>query len=223
MESNERSPLITIVRIAPPRQRYQNIVIRRFFAFAFGSTLILVVLLVLLRRRPVVDTQICHSSLGTSNAYASAKALNNNIDDFCQDVTKGGSRSNSWEAPIAECDLEGGGKTIAGAFVPGGYLISVPTVAIHHNPTIYRDPHSFRPERWLAGDAAELSDYFVPFSVGPRACVGRNFAWMEMAKTLATIFRLFRFERITNTASKTRKGFFVKVEECNVRISVREA
>ncbi|KFZ18621.1 hypothetical protein V501_01117 [Pseudogymnoascus sp. VKM F-4519 (FW-2642)] len=87
MESNERTPLIAIVRIAPRRQRYQNIVIRRFFAIAFGSTLILVVLLVLLRRRPVVDTQICHSGLGTSKAYASAKALNNNIDDFCQDVT----------------------------------------------------------------------------------------------------------------------------------------
>ncbi|KFZ25091.1 hypothetical protein V502_00433 [Pseudogymnoascus sp. VKM F-4520 (FW-2644)] len=87
MESNERTPLITIARIAPPRQRYQNIVTRQFFAFAFGSTLILVVLFVLLRRRPVVDTQICHSSLGTSKAYASAKALNNNIADFCQDVT----------------------------------------------------------------------------------------------------------------------------------------
>jgi benzoate 4-monooxygenase len=31
-----------------------------------------------------------------------------------------------------------GGKTIAGAFVPGGYLISVPIVAIHHNPAVYR-------------------------------------------------------------------------------------
>ncbi|KFX96518.1 hypothetical protein O988_05266 [Pseudogymnoascus sp. VKM F-3808] len=87
MESNERTPLIAIVRIAPRRQRYQDIVVHRFFAFVFGSTLILVVLLVLLRRRPVVDTQICQSSLGTSKAYVSAKALNNNIDDFCRDVT----------------------------------------------------------------------------------------------------------------------------------------
>ncbi|KFY02397.1 hypothetical protein V494_00072 [Pseudogymnoascus sp. VKM F-4513 (FW-928)] len=87
MESNERTPLIAVLRIAPRRQRYQNIVVFRFFAFAFGSTLILVVLFVLRRPRPVVDTQICHSSLGTSKAYAGAKALNNNIDDFCQEVT----------------------------------------------------------------------------------------------------------------------------------------
>jgi benzoate 4-monooxygenase len=45
---------------------------------------------------------------------------------------------------------------------------------------------------------------------------------MEMAKTLATVFRLFRFERTRKTASKTREGFFVKVEECNVKISLRE-
>ncbi|RDL30700.1 uncharacterized protein BP5553_10045 [Venustampulla echinocandica] len=33
-----------------------------------------------------MDTQTCYSSLGTSRAYASAEALNNNIDDFCQDI-----------------------------------------------------------------------------------------------------------------------------------------
>ncbi|OBT45179.1 hypothetical protein VE00_04289 [Pseudogymnoascus sp. WSF 3629] len=87
MESNERTRLIAIVRIAPPRQRYQHIVVRRLFAIAFGSTLILVALFLLLRRRPVVDTQTCHSSIRTSRAYASAKALNYNIDDFCHNVT----------------------------------------------------------------------------------------------------------------------------------------
>jgi benzoate 4-monooxygenase len=30
-----------------------------------------------------------------------------------------------------------GGRTISGEFVPAGSLISVPTVAIHHNPSIY--------------------------------------------------------------------------------------
>ena len=43
-----------------------------------------------LPRRPVqvptVGTQTCYSSLGTSRAYASAEALNNNVNDFCNDV-----------------------------------------------------------------------------------------------------------------------------------------
>lgn len=31
-----------------------------------------------------------------------------------------------------------GGKTVAGVFLPGGYLVSMPTVAIHHNSNIYK-------------------------------------------------------------------------------------
>jgi benzoate 4-monooxygenase len=45
---------------------------------------------------------------------------------------------------------------------------------------------------------------------------------MEMAKTLATIFRLFRFDRETEEPSETREGFIVKIAECRVRISLRD-
>src|SRR5277367_2547442 len=44
MASNERTPLITTVRVAPPRQRYQHSTIRRFFSVAFGSTVIFIIL-----------------------------------------------------------------------------------------------------------------------------------------------------------------------------------
>lgn len=46
--SNEQTPLITTVRVAPPRQRYTHSVVRRFCTIAAGSSLIGVVLLVLL-------------------------------------------------------------------------------------------------------------------------------------------------------------------------------
>ncbi|KAL3421834.1 benzoate 4-monooxygenase [Phlyctema vagabunda] len=114
-----------------------------------------------------------------------------------------------------------GGRNIAGTFILGGYLVSVPTVAIHHNSQIYLNPEKLDPQRWLRSDASSLNDYFVPFSTGPRACVGRNFAWMEMLKTLATIFRLFKFERTISRPSDSREGFFVKITECNVKISFR--
>ncbi|KAF4628119.1 hypothetical protein G7Y89_g10037 [Cudoniella acicularis] len=88
MEINERTPLIFTGRITSPPQRYQDTVERRFFRVAIRSTLIGVALFILFHQlpRPVVDTQTCYSSLGTSRAYASAEALNNNIDNFCQDA-----------------------------------------------------------------------------------------------------------------------------------------
>ncbi|RDL36437.1 Uncharacterized protein BP5553_05789 [Venustampulla echinocandica] len=115
-----------------------------------------------------------------------------------------------------------GGRTIAGKYLPSGTLASVPTIAIHHHPEIFQNPEIFDPQRWLGLDAAALNDYFVPFSVGPRACVGRNFAWMEMSKTLATLFRLFTFKRLTTGPSETREGFFVKIAECHVSVGLRE-
>jgi benzoate 4-monooxygenase len=45
---------------------------------------------------------------------------------------------------------------------------------------------------------------------------------MEMCKTLATIFRRYRFERMIEGPSEVREGFVVKITECNVRISLRE-
>jgi benzoate 4-monooxygenase len=44
---------------------------------------------------------------------------------------------------------------------------------------------------------------------------------MEMLKTLATIFRRFKFERAISKESEVREGFVVKIMECEVKISLR--
>lgn len=48
MESNERTPLIATVRVAPPRQRYHHSTVRRFCTIALCSTLVAVTILFLL-------------------------------------------------------------------------------------------------------------------------------------------------------------------------------
>ena len=37
-----------------------------------------------------------------------------------------------------------------------------------------QSPEKFLPKRWLAEDASALNEWFIPFSVGPRACIGRK-------------------------------------------------
>lgn len=52
--------------------------------------------------------------------------------------------------------------------------------------------------------------------------IGASFAWMEMIKTLATLFKTFRFERLGKEKSTVlHEGFFVKAEECWVEVTVR--
>jgi benzoate 4-monooxygenase len=59
---------------------------------------------------------------------------------------------------------------IEGEWIPGNTTVSVPTWSLHHSPEYFKDPEVFKPERWLAEDAAELQSTFIPFSAGGRAC-----------------------------------------------------
>ena len=45
---------------------------------------------------------------------------------------------------------------------------------MHDNPSIFPDPRSFRPERWLQSKD-RLQKYLVPFSRGTRQCLGMKY------------------------------------------------
>jgi benzoate 4-monooxygenase len=66
----------------------------------------------------------------------------------------------------------------------------------------------FRPERW-ENVTEKQKAAFIPFSYGPRACVGRNVAEMELALIVGTVFRRYEFE-IRQGELETREGFLRK-------------
>lgn len=90
-----------------------------------------------------------------------------------------------------------GGLTVCGESFPEGTVLSVPTFSIHRDKSVWgEDVDVFRPERWLDDDAEkdkERQKAFNPFSFGPRSCVGRNLASMEMLIIIASILRRFDF------------------------------
>lgn len=63
---------------------------------------------------------------------------------------------------------------------------------VHENEDIFPDPKVFRPERWL--NSTSLQRYLVPFSKGPRSCLGINLAWAELYLLVANVFRQFNFD-----------------------------
>ncbi|KAF3039743.1 hypothetical protein E8E12_006792 [Didymella heteroderae] len=67
-----------------------------------------------------------------------------------------------------------GGKRIAGEWFPAGTVVSVPTCGLMSDPRVFKDAAHFFPERWLDTNANELLEHFMPFSTGPRACIGRK-------------------------------------------------
>ncbi|KAK4119116.1 cytochrome P450 [Parathielavia appendiculata] len=82
-----------------------------------------------------------------------------------------------------------GGASIAGDYVPEKTIVAVYQWAMYHNDQHFKDPFSYHPERWL-GDPAFADDNkeaFQPFHVGPRNCLGRNLAYIEMRLILARV------------------------------------
>ncbi|KAF2195904.1 cytochrome P450 monooxygenase-like protein [Zopfia rhizophila CBS 207.26] len=81
------------------------------------------------------------------------------------------------------------GATICGVTVPPGTIVSCGSTFVHYNAEIFPQPDAFHPERWLT--SLELDNWFVPFSKGPRMCLGMSLAWTELRLTFAHVFRKF--------------------------------
>ena len=60
--------------------------------------------------------------------------------------------------------------------IPPGTPVSMSTVDVHHDESIFPDSHTFKPERWLdnprAPNGSPLDRYLVAFGKGGRSCLG---------------------------------------------------
>jgi benzoate 4-monooxygenase len=87
----------------------------------------------------------------------------------------------------------------------------------------FPEADKFLPSRWLNGKRAAAEKYFIPFSYGPRACIGRNVATMELLKVLSNVLKRYRFELLyPERETILREGFLVKPTELWVRMTKRE-
>jgi cytochrome P450 len=96
-------------------------------------------------------------------------------------------------------EVAAGGMTIDGHHFPEGTVVGVSPFAIHHSPDYYPDPFTFHPERWIVNEAVGVSaeqvalakSAFCPFSLGPRGCIGKQVAYLEIMIAMATLLYTF--------------------------------
>lgn len=97
-----------------------------------------------------------------------------------------------------------GGMTIDGETLPAGTVVGTPHYTVQHNEAYHPMPYNYVPERWISGsvrpsdgttitedDVAKAASAFCPFSIGPRGCIGKALAYVEMMTTLARTIYLY--------------------------------
>ena len=105
----------------------------------------------------------------------------------------------------------------------------------HHLPELYPEPERFRPERWKQLDPNQYE--YLPFSAGPRTCIGAAFATQFLKVSLSMLLQRFRFavvpgtriDRIVRITMQPRGGLPMSIFEndrkfaaCEVRGQIRE-
>ncbi|CAN0896337.1 Cytochrome P450 CYP749A22 [Linum grandiflorum] len=77
--------------------------------------------------------------------------------------------------------------------LPKGTEVHMPFLAVHHRTETWgEDAQVFRPERFAEGAVAKASATFMPFGLGPRSCVGMNFAITQMKTSVAMILQRYK-------------------------------
>jgi len=111
-----------------------------------------------------------------------------------------------------------------GLFIPKGMSINIPVFVIHHDPSIWPDPETFRPERFLKEEESSIQACsWLPFGGGPRQCIGERFAMVEMKIAMTKLLSKFSIEASEKTKLELRKGdqFLLSYDQILVNIFAR--
>ncbi|OCL03915.1 cytochrome P450 [Glonium stellatum] len=80
------------------------------------------------------------------------------------------------------------GLRIGDTFIPGNNIVQVPMHTAFRDERMFARPLEFIPERWTTQpELVKDSSCFIPFSVGPYSCVGKQLALMEMRYVVSQI------------------------------------
>lgn len=83
--------------------------------------------------------------------------------------------------------------------IPAGADIFISPYYLHRNTKYWQEPESYQPERFsLANKRSQHNFSYIPFSAGPRRCIGDFFAIVEMQIHLGIMAPEFQFSLIDN-------------------------
>ena len=87
--------------------------------------------------------------------------------------------------------------TLGGYHIPAGTDVFISPYLLHRNVAHWEDPELFKPERFAAESMPNRHRFaFLPFSAGPRFCIGAGFAMAEMAVHVTMVAARFELHHV---------------------------
>lgn len=78
---------------------------------------------------------------------------------------------------------------------------------MHRDAAHFPDADDFKPERFLPENKHQINQYaFVPFGLGPRACIGIRFAYESLKLLFINLLRNFNVESRLDTKLEYKPG-----------------
>ena len=108
---------------------------------------------------------------------------------------------------------------------PKDLSVLIPVYSLHHDPKYWDEPEEFRPERFLPGNKESINPFtYLPFGEGPRNCIGKRFALLEVKLVLVRLLQEFRIEKAADLHVPIKMSFgstYQPAEPISVQVKKR--
>uniref|UniRef100_A0A182MYX7 Cytochrome P450 n=1 Tax=Anopheles dirus TaxID=7168 RepID=A0A182MYX7_9DIPT len=92
---------------------------------------------------------------------------------------------------------------LGGHHVPAGTIVGIHAYHVHRDERFYPDAEKFDPDRFLPENTESRHPYaYIPFSAGPRNCIGQKFALLEEKSLVSSVLRRFRLTSVRTRAEQ---------------------
>nr|UUB32662.1 cytochrome P450 CYP4BQ2 [Dendroctonus rhizophagus] len=108
----------------------------------------------------------------------------------------------------------------ANKIIPKGVALNVVAYAVNRNPEVFQNPDEFIPTRFLGSEIKPFT--YLPFSAGPRNCIGQKFVMLEIKFALARILQNFELSPATPNVALILSAEAVLQSKTGVNISLKQ-